>query len=512
MRIGIDVGGTNTDAVLMDGATLLAQAKVPTTPDVTSGIIAALEGVLHQRPADARIDAVMLGTTHFTNALLERRGLSHTAVIRLCLPATTLLPPLVDWPMPLREAIGDVTYMVHGGHEFDGREISSLNVGEVRDAAWDMRRKGVQAVAVCGVFSPVNAAHEEEAAAIIREEAPDLQITLSHEIGRVGIMERENAAALNSCLTARAENSVHGFREALRALNLDVPLYLSQNDGTLMDAGFATRFPVFTISSGPTNSMRGAAFLSGVRDGVVVDVGGTSTDVGALVRGFPREASVAVTIAGVRTNFRMPDVLSIALGGGSIVEGESLRIGPESVGYKLSEEALVFGGSTLTATDVAVAGGLASVGNPELVNGLDASFVRRGLQRMQERVEESVDQVKLSAAPEPIVLVGGGSILLGNSMNGATEVLRPQHYEVANAIGAAIAQVAGQVEKVFSLEHMGRQEAIASARDEAVRKAIAAGADPATVEVVEVDEITLTYLPGNATLIRTKAVGDLARV
>ena len=96
MRIGVDVGGTNTDAALMDGRELVARAKVPTTPDVTSGIISALESVLGQRPGNTAVRAVMLGTTHFTNALLEQRGLAPTAVVRLALPATSLLPPLVD--------------------------------------------------------------------------------------------------------------------------------------------------------------------------------------------------------------------------------------------------------------------------------------------------------------------------------------------------------------------------------------------------------------------------------
>ena len=144
-----------------------------------------------------------------------------------------------------------------------------------------------------------------------------------------------------------ARRTIQGIQQALRSLGLNARLYMSQNDGTLMDAEFASRYPVLTIASGPTNSMRGAAFLSGVRDGIVVDVGGTSTDVGALVKGFPREAAVAIELAGVRTNFRMPDVLSIPLGGGSVVERDPLRIGPESVGYRLPEEALVFGGPKL---------------------------------------------------------------------------------------------------------------------------------------------------------------------
>lgn len=517
MRIGVDVGGTNTDAVLMDGHELLAQAKLPTTADVTSGIVASLEEVLRQKPAAATITGVMLGTTHFTNALLERKALTPTAVLRLALPATTLLPPLVDWPDELKDAIGGFTFMVHGGHEFDGREIASIDPAEIREAAKQMRKQGVQAAAICGVFSPVNPAHEQEAAAILQSEIPEIQLTLSHQNGRIGILERENASTLNACLSNIARHTIRGFRRALEELGLDARLFLSQNDGTLMDADFAARFPVFTIASGPTNSMRGAAFLSGVRDGIVVDIGGSSTDVGALVNGFPREASVAVNLAGVRTNFRMPDVLSIALGGGSIIrEGPpgagapAATIGPDSIGYRLTEEALAFGGSTMTATDIAIAGGLASVGNPELVRGLNRSMVKSVIQDIQTRVEETVDKVKTSSGPVPVILVGGGSILVQDSLSGASQVLRPEHAEVANAIGAAIAQVGGQVEKVFSLDDMSRQAALDSAKDEAIGRAVEAGADRNSVEIVEIDEVPLTYLPSNAILIRAKAAGDLA--
>ena len=515
MFIGVDVGGTNTDAVLMDGATLVAAAKLPTTADVTTGIIDALTELLSHLPPHRsrgeRVDAVMVGTTHFTNALLEQRNLSPTAVIRLALPATKLLPPLVDWPDPLREAVGGFAYMVRGGHEFDGREISALDPEGLRKAIRDMRRHDVRALAISGVFSPVNTSHEADAAAIVAQEAPELRVCLSHENGRMGLLERENAAVLNACLGDIAARTIQGIEQALAALGIDAPLFMSQNDGTLMDAGFAARFPVLTISSGPTNSMRGAAFLSGVRDGIVVDVGGTSTDVGALVKGFPREAAVAIQIAGVRTNFRMPDMLSIPLGGGTVVEGGPLRIGPESVGYRLTEEALVFGGDTLTATDLAVADGRARVGDPRLAERLGPSLVNEAMAEIQARVETAIDRVKLSYEDVPVVLVGGGSILLGNTLTGASQVLRPEHAGVANAIGAAIAQVGGQVERVYSLEHTGREQAIADCSAEAVSRAVAAGANPSSVEIVEVDEIPLTYVPSSATLVRVKAVGDLAR-
>ena len=507
MRVGVDVGGTNTDAVLLDGAALVAQAKRPTTSDVTSGIVAALDALLGAAPPGAAIDGVMLGTTHFVNALLERRGLAPTAVVRLAVPATRLLHPLVDWPDDLKEAIGGVFYMTHGGHEFDGKQISALDDAEIRAVGRLLKRDGIEAAAVCGVFSAVDASHEERAAALLREEAPHLRVSLSHQIGRVGILERENATALNAALSLTAERTIGAIREAMARLGLDAPLYLTQNDGTLMQADYAANYPVFTIASGPTNSMRGAAFLSDVRDGIVVDVGGTSTDVGALVHGFPREASVAVSIAGVRTNFRMPDVVSTGLGGGSIVGAEPLTVGPRSVAYRLTEEALCFGGDVPTATDLAVAGGMASVGNA--APGVDPALAERGLRLIRQRVEDLIDRMKVAAGPVPVVLVGGGNILLPDELEGASEVLRPAHAEVANAIGAAIAQVSGQVEQVFSLDGQDRAQALAAAKRDAVAKAVAAGADPATVELVEVDEIPLTYLPSNALRVRAKAAGDL---
>jgi N-methylhydantoinase A/oxoprolinase/acetone carboxylase beta subunit len=511
MRIGVDVGGTNTDAVLMDGARVVGWRKTPTTPDVTSGITTAMRTVLEETKVPTqKIKAVMIGTTHFTNAVVERRRLMETAAIRLGLPATECLPPMVDWPPDLRDSIGNHSYLVHGGHEFDGREISPLDEKEVRDVAKEIKSKGIRAVAISAVFSPVNSSFEERAAEIVRNEVPEASISLSHEIGRMGILERENAAILNACLGDLAKAIVESFRKALKDMDIDAPFYLSQNDGTLMGADFAEKYPVLTFASGPTNSMRGAAFLSGAKDAMVVDLGGTTSDVGMLLRGFPREASVAVEISGVRTNFRMPDVYSFGLGGGSIMSREPLKIGPQSVGYELTTKGLVFGGSVLTATDVAVAGGVADIGNPEAVENLGRAFVQQALDEMQSMVDVAVDRMKTSAEAVPVILVGGGTILVSRQIKGTSEMVKPEHYPVANAIGAAIAQVGGETDRVFALAEMGRDEALSQARQEATDKAIAAGAKEQTVTIVDVEEVPLAYLPSNAVKIRVKAVGDLA--
>jgi N-methylhydantoinase A/oxoprolinase/acetone carboxylase beta subunit len=511
LRIGIDVGGTNTDAVLMDGLTVVSKIKTPTTPDVTSGITTALRHILESSgTSTADISGVMIGTTHFTNAVVERKRLEPTAAVRLGLPATLALPPMVDWPDDLAEVLGRNTYLCHGGHEFDGREISPLDPEEVRSAAEDIAGKGITAIAVSSVFSPVNTSMEEEAAAIIREAVPGAQVTLSSDIGRVGLLERENAAILNACLGNLARETVAAFRQAIADLGISAPLYITQNDGTLMSADYAEQYPVLTFASGPTNSMRGAAFLSGLKDAMVVDVGGTTSDVGALTHGFPREASVAVDIGGVRTNFRMPDVYSFGLGGGSLVREDPLRVGPQSVGYRITEEALVFGGDTLTTSDIAVAAGAADIGDAAQVSGLSSELVQAAMNRIQEMVDSAVDRMKTSAAPIPVIVVGGGSILIAKQVAGASEMVKPEHFEAANAVGAAIAQISGEIDRVYSLATLSRDDAVADAKAEATAKAIDAGADASTVQIVDVEDVPLAYLPGNATRIRVKAVGDLA--
>ena len=512
MRVGIDVGGTNTDAVLMDGDAVLAEIKCATTGDVTSGIVAALRGLLDDSGVTPeRIEGVMIGTTHFTNAVVEARRLLPVAIVRLGLPATEALPPLVDWPERLRDAVGDHVHLCHGGHEFDGREIAPLDRDELRRAAEAIAVAGLRTAAISSVFSPINDELEREAGEIVRETVPDIAISRSAEIGRLGLLERENATIINASLAELAVHITTAFRAALEQMGIEAPVYLSQNDGTLMTAEYVERYPVATFASGPTNSMRGAALLSGERDCAVVDIGGTTSDVGMLVGGFPREAKASVEIGGVRTNFRMPDVLPLGIGGGSIVAWRDVpEVGPRSVGYELTRRARVFGGDTLTATDLAVAAGWAQIGDPRAVSELDGVRVDAALQRITARIAEAVDRMKVASGDVPVVVVGGGSILVGDEVPGASRVVRPDHFAVANAIGAAIAQVGGEVDQMFSIgPDLSREQALERAGDQPAERARAAGAIPDSIRVVDVEELALAYVPGNAVRIKVKAVGDL---
>ena len=512
LRIGVDVGGTNTDAVLLRGRTVLASHKSPTTPDVGSGVVRAITEILKsaESPASA-ISAVMIGTTHFTNALVEAQHLCRVGVLRLGAPATLAIRPMADWPATLRETVHGHTEIIGGGFNYDGRPITPLDPAEVKRAAREFASRGIESVAITAVFAPVNTAQEQEAADILQQEMPSALVALSSQIGRIGLIERENAAVMNAALLPMARRVVESFRRALSDLGLRAPFYVSQNDGSLLDPDVVARYPVLTFASGPTNSMRGASYLAGAAQALVMDIGGTTTDVGALVNGAPRESSIAVDIGGVRTNFRMPDLISIGLGGGSLVvaEGGKVRVGPRSVGYRITSEALVFGGSQLTATDIAVAAGYADIGDKGRVAKLDKKLVAAAVDEIHRLAEDTIDRMKTTSAAVPVILVGGGSVLIDRELKGASAVTVPEHAGVANAIGAAIAQVSGTVDRVFSYDTMGRDKALAQAREEAIGNAIAAGASQTSVEITDVEELPLAYLPGGAVRVRVKAIGDL---
>jgi N-methylhydantoinase A/oxoprolinase/acetone carboxylase beta subunit len=482
--------------------------KTPTTADVTTGIVTALAELSARLEVAAEaIDAVVIGTTHFVNAVVQRRGLARVAAVRIGLPAAASLPPFCDWPPDLAQLVRAEVFMLEGGHDYDGRPIVPFDEAGMRRAARQIRDSGIRSVAVAAIFSPLDPSHEERAAEILREECPEAAITLSRDLGRIGLLERENAALLNAALIPLARTTVAGFAAAIAASGITAPLYLTQNDGTVMTEAAAAALPVVSFASGATNSMRGAAFLSGLAEALVVDVGGTSTDVGQLRRGFPREANSVVEVGGVRTLFRMPDLFSIGLGGGSLVVRDPLRVGPQSVGYRLTREALVFGGDTLTATDAAVAAGVADIGNAGAVAHLPADLVRAILDAARDKIEDAVDRIKTEAGDLPLIAVGGGAFLIPDRLAGISRVVRVAHGECANAVGAAIAQVSGETDQIY--RDLGRNEAIAAAEAQARDRAVAAGADSTSLALVDVDDMPLAYLPGNALRVRVRVAGEM---
>ena len=235
-RLGIDVGGTNTDAVILDRADrVLAKAKVPTTPDVTGRHRRrARRGDRHvgRRPV-ARITHAMLGTTHATNAVLERRKLHRVAVIRIGAPATLGVRPMFEWPADLTAVVSAGATIVAGGIEFDGRDLSPFDDDAVAAFLGSVAGR-CDGVAITSVFAPVSPRHELLAAEIVKRELGEVPVSLSHEIGSVGLLERENATVLNAALAGVAGDVARALGQALAAHNLAPVTFFAQNDGTLM--------------------------------------------------------------------------------------------------------------------------------------------------------------------------------------------------------------------------------------------------------------------------------------
>jgi N-methylhydantoinase A/oxoprolinase/acetone carboxylase beta subunit len=426
-------------------------------------------------------------------------------------------------------------YYLDGGFEIDGREIAPLDEAQIKFATQSIVDAGIKAVAIVGVFSPLDheGLHEERCKQIMLETAPELRIVCSHDIGPTGFLERENATILNAAILRTADKVTKGFRRAMASLQLSCPLYLSQNDGTLIEADAAADYPIKTFASGPTNSMTGAAFLAGLDTAkpssdqeedsseaqpqiMVVDIGGTTTDVCVLLpSGFPRQAPGFVEIAGVRTAFSMPEVVSIGLGGGSKVHVDEasnrvVAVGPGSVGHLLTQEAMVFGGKTLTSTDIVAAAGKAELGDLSLVKNIPASVVESGQKQIKKMLETVVEQMKVSDAPVHMLLCGGGALLATQDLDNVAKCIVPVHQGAANAVGAAIAKVCGDVDIVEVLAGRSESEIIEAARQRAIDLAVQKGASRGSVEIVEVNKMPLQYTNNAAMRIQIRAVGKLA--
>ncbi|OLL26914.1 Hydantoin utilization protein A [Neolecta irregularis DAH-3] len=529
LRIGVDVGGTNTDSVLINPLKLndadrgiLAWYKTATTKDVSSGIQVAIKALFSKCPEvkASSINAVVIGTTHFINAVIEQdeRRLAPVGIIRLCGPYTRFNHPFIDFPENLANLICGYYAYVDGGYQVDGELIKELNEEEIRNHVLEMKARKLQNIVIMGVFSPINHSQEDEAARIVMKEMPDAKVVKSYEVANLGYLERENASILNASILQFARRTIISFQHAIKALNLDCPVYLTQNDGTLVSAEAAANFPIRTFNSGPTNSMRGAALLSAEGSGekqpyIVVDIGGTTTDVGYLLpTGLPRQAAAYTTIGGVRMNFSMPDVQSIGLGGGSIVRKLSsgkISVGPDSVGHELETRALVFGGETITTTDVAVAiQNNLSVGDVSKVSGRfsEEYFLSYKIE-INRLLEKIIDRIKTSPEDIPVLLVGGGSLISPSSIKGVSRIIRPPFHEVANAVGAALAKVSAVIDTVVSTDKVPLAEVLEQLSRNVVDNVVANGAIRETIVIAEIDSFPLPYI-ANKVRVVIKGIGE----
>lgn len=513
-RIGVDVGGTNTDAVIIsENNKVIAKTKTFTSSDVISGISKAISEVIASSKINTDdVSHAMLGTTQCTNAIVERKKLEKVVTIRLAGPATHAIAPYCDWPSDVESKINESSYIVDGGYEYDGSILCEINETEIIDIV-KKHQDTCHNYAISCVFAPVDSQQEERVREIILEHDKQAIISISSEIGTLSLLERENATILNTALSSVIKNVVSGFKQSLSNNKVTTnAIYLCQNDGTLMDVDYALKYPVLTIASGPTNSIRGGIFLTDQSNGIILDVGGTTSDIGVVVNGFPRETTIESEVGGISTNFRMPDIVSIAIGGGTIIKemNNEIIVGPESVGYELSSKAIIFGGDTITLSDIANKLGYASFGDSSKLDKIDLDFAKRTMQQVKKQIEEAIDLVRVNNEKGELIVVGGGSIVIPQEYDNVNSVLKPENQDIANAIGASIAKISGTFEGLVSFAKQPRDIAIEKAKEVAYENAIQAGAIAQSLEVVEIEEYPIAYHPEDAVKLRIKVVGELA--
>jgi N-methylhydantoinase A/oxoprolinase/acetone carboxylase beta subunit len=482
-KIGIDIGGTHTDAVVVDeNGTLIANTKTRTTANISEGVRIALQNL-----SCPNVKEVRIGTTHATNALLEAKNLLKVGIIRLTGKREPLIPAAFDWPPALAAHVVK-TVAVEGGFECDGRERAPLNLQEVDTAIASLIDAGAEGIVIVSCFSPLFAEHEN----LVRQRI-SLPVCCSSEVSGLGFIERENTALLNLMLR-------NVLRKGFADLQLDVPLFLTHNEGSLMNLKEAIEKPILTLSSGQTNSFIGAAKLAGLLDAVVIDIGGTTTDIGVVQNGFPRKTLGSVDIGGIPLNFPMPDVLSIALGGGSVVAGNS--VGPTSVGKELFQQATCFGGTVLTLTCLAIRAGALHIegSNPTLVP-LSLDDAKRLHRNAFDSILHLAKTMQASTKNFPILAVGGGSLLF-ETLFEQEGIFQLKHGTIANAFGAALTEIAATIDTVVTVDQVEQLKL------RAIEKVVEKGARPETVRLTHLDIIPYHYLGGNRARVVVTAAGQ----
>lgn len=325
LGLGIDTGGTFTDAAIVDMASMevLATAKSPTTySDLSIGMLGAVDGVMSSGAFSVdEVRLVGLSTTLATNSILTGRGGS---VGLIC----------IGWAPEQGCDLGvKMVHNVAGGHTVSGRERVPLNIFQLEHAIDSMVGQ-VDAIVVSSIFSVHNPEHEEIARRMILKRTERLVVAGHDLTSELGIMERTVTAILNAKLIPIIGEFLTGVETSLRKRNIAGKIMVFKGDGSMMSIAVARERPVETILSGPAASLMGGRLLSKLDNCIVLDIGGTSTDIAYLDKGYPRITKEGATVGNWRTRVRAIDIWTSGLGGDSDVQMDAhgrIEIGPERV-------------------------------------------------------------------------------------------------------------------------------------------------------------------------------------
>jgi N-methylhydantoinase A len=458
--IGIDIGGTFTDAVAVRAGTVVAMAKVPTVPEnLASSLCEALDGVLGSVPTD-EIARISLSTTLITNLLAQGR-----------VPKVAIL--LIPGPGrdPASYQLGAPFWAVKGAIDFRGREIVPLDREEVCSALREIQAQGYIHLAVAGKFSPRNPSHEDRVLNWAREIDSQWKLCAGHIVsGQLNLPRRAAAAALTVAVSEPYSAFFDQLQGAFATRGLDCPIVILKADGGTLPLEAARRAPIQSLFSGPVASTMGV--LAQRPEGstsVVIDVGGTTTDLALILDGGPLFSSHGGTLDGVYLPTRAFAVRSLPVGGDSTV---TVRSGDGQVVLHTLRAgvAACLGGPAPTLTDALRLLGRATVGDEALArtalaevgraSGLDAAgvasqVVEQAIERIEAGIAEMftrwqrervyrIWQLKQRGERHPDVVVGVGaaaeSMVPAIAERLSARVLIPPYAPVANALGAALAR------------------------------------------------------------------------
>ena len=531
MILGLDVGGTHTDVVLLDKKGLQKEVKVPTDASdlfnsVLAGLTAITEGI-----DPAAIERIVLSTTLTTNAVVQHK----TPPVGMIVSSG----PGID---PEFYRTNSHYFAVAGSIDHRGREVEPLDAGEIQQIVADLAKEGIQYVGVVGKFSVRNPCHELEIGRILSNSFE--KVFMGHRVsGNLNFGRRVATTFLNASVYPLHKEFYHGVQKSLHAIGLKIPLRLLKADGGNMNFATSIEYPAQTIQSGPAASVMGAtafAFGSEDEDALVMDIGGTTTDMAVLIDRAPVLDPLGIELDRYKTLIRSLETLSIGLGGDSVVSVNdgNLSIGPERWG-----SAMAYGGPAPTPTDALfILEDIPDGSRLKAVAGLEPLAATLGFS-VKALAAEILDQTCkkiLSAArqliyrinskpvytiheiqegyvvnPQTIYVLGGPAPFFARyleSLSGYRIRVVPR-WKVANAIGAALARTTCQVnffadtergvaeapEENFSqtIDHgFNADDAVQMAFELLKTKAIERGANPDYLEMEVLETLQFNMVRG----------------
>lgn len=469
MIIGLDVGGTHTDVVLLGKNGIEREVKVPTDEsDLFNSVLTGLEKITDNIDPST-IDRIVLSTTLITNAIVQNK-----------IPEVGMIVSSGPGIDPEYYRTNRFYYPVSGSIDHRGREIEPIDRNEIEKIAWDLKKEGIRYVGVVGKFSVRNPSHEQDIARILGNFFD--KIFTGHRIsGSLNFPRRIATTYINAAAYPIHKSFFDAVKNSLRKKGLDIPIYILKADGGTTSLDVSTDFPGQAIFSGPAASVMGAMpFAPDNEECIVLDIGGTTTDIAVLINHVPVLNPVGINLGAYKTLIRSLETNSIAMGGDSSVsvdENRKLRVGPQRAG-----PAMAYGGSVPTVTDaLVVLGKIKDCDKDKSFKGMESIALSLGIptektalnvfdnacKAILSEVKEMISRINSKPVytihevmegyrinPVKILLIGGPAPYFAGrieELSGCRVGVVPR-WNVANAIGAAIARTTCEVALIADTE------------------------------------------------------------